>query len=205
MGLALLLTGAQVRAETQDLTPPLVDAAEPAPPAYQEASPQEFTSDTGTRALRFSLGVVGGALGGVAVGGGTILAICAANPADGWCVLPGMMLGGVLALTVGIPLGTWGMGYLMDGDGSYLAALGGTLAGALAFFGLWSLMNASGGVSDAELWVGYVGMTLPLIGAALAYELTSSLSRKAAAEARKVAVVPALMPGGGGLALAGAF
>ena len=203
MGLAWLLTGAQVRAETLEGNAGADGARSEDVPVVV---PPTLEEDGSTRPVRFSLGVLGGAVGGAAVAVGTVLVFCSAEPNDGWCVLPGALLGTMLAATVGIPLGAWGMGHLLDGDGSFLAALAGTLAGSLAFYGVWSVMNATGGgISTAETWLGYAALTLPPIGAALGYELTSSHSRKAAAEGRRLSLAPAVMPGGGGLALVGAF
>lgn len=193
LGLALLLAGANAGAETPG-------TAEGAATATNDFVAEH---EAGKRAGRFTLGVLGGAVGGAAVGVGTVALTCAANPADGWCVLPGILFGSVLAVTVGVPLGAWTMGYLLDGDGSFVATLGGTVAGALAFYGIWSALQ-SGGVSDTEIWFGYAALALPALGAALAYELSSSASRRAS-RGHRAALLPMVRPGGGGLALAGAF
>ncbi len=205
MGMALLLTAASARAETSG-----TDAATDGGAAFapEHEAREAFGDDGGKRAGRFTLGVLGGAVGGGALAAGAFALTCAANHANGWCFLPGMVLGGVLAVTVGIPLGAWVTGYLLDGDGSFVATLGGTLAGSLALYGFATAMQQTSlGRSGATPYLSIAGLTLPLIGAALAYELTSSTSRRAAAleGRRRLTLAPSPLPGGGGLALAGAF
>lgn len=97
---------------------------------------------------------------------------------------------------VGAPLGSWIMGDWLGGEGTFLGALVGAVIGvAIAvplFIGSYAL-NIGGVLPLTPL--------LPIAGAVFGYEWSDSRARATT----KVAAVPMLLPGGGGVALQGAF
>jgi hypothetical protein len=140
-----------------------------------------------------------GALGGATLGGalgvvGAGLFLLAFPPQnDGFAGLGILALGGVFGYAVGMPLGAWTTGYLLDGNGNiWLTALGafaGIAAGA-SFFDFTGI--------DIDPFVGFAVVTaLGAAGAGIAYELTSAPSRRAAEYEKNLRFSVAPVPGGG--------
>ncbi|MBJ6761250.1 hypothetical protein JGU66_10785 [Myxococcaceae bacterium JPH2] len=107
-----------------------------------------------------------------------------------WHRMRGSALLPSLGLGLGAGLGTWTVGTLLDGRGSLLAALAGGVPGTVAAF-------VGGSQDRGATWV-LVGAPVAVLGAVVAYELTTPDA---------LAVVPtlALDANGGGLTLSGAF
>jgi hypothetical protein len=112
-------------------------------------------------------------------------------------VLPFALVGAAL----GFPLGVWWGGELMAGDGSLLATFGGAAVGTLAAGGLWAL-SAHPREPLSTLLEG-VAIPLPVVGAFLGYELSSSFRKRAKGLQVRPAVV--LSPRHQALVLAGRF
>jgi len=116
---------------------------------------------------------------------------------DGLTVLPFALAG----MAVGFPLGVWWGGELMAGDGSLLATAGGFAAGGLVTAGLWRLAEHAPAPLSGLLEG--VAIPLPLAGAFLGYELSSSHRKKTGALEVRPAIV--LSPSHQALVLAGRF
>lgn len=153
--------------------PPLVSAPEQTEPPPDEVLPNrsrpllqeqatskriflEALAGTGTG---IAAGITGALSGVLLVGNGCTEASCTIP------VLGAMSLGIVL----GTPLGVYGVGHVMDGRGTYWAALGGTAIGSLA--GLTLAVVFSSGGSQGLTVVSLV--TGPVTGAILGYEFFS--------------------------------
>lgn len=158
------------------------------------SSPSLLTS----RPVRMTLETAGG-LGGAAV---TILtstlAVCALTAGgQGYCAVPGVLLGTLLS-PLGIGVGVWLVGDLLDGNGSYLAATLGAVVGiAIGALSVVALSNTS--VPPASL--GLAAVTLPAFVSALGYELTSDASRSKPS----VSLAPTFTTDGAGFAITGRF
>ncbi|MCY1080350.1 hypothetical protein [Archangium lansingense] len=94
------------------------------------------------------------------------------EPDESPTVLPFALAGAAL----GFPLGVWWGGELMAGDGSLLATVGGTAVGGLAAVGLWALSERPREPFSSILRG--VAIPLPVVGAFLGYELSSSHRKK---------------------------
>lgn len=119
---------------------------------------------------------VGTGLAGALVGVGLFMlgnTLQLIEPGEGPTVLPFALAGAAL----GFPLGVWWGGELMAGKGSLLATFGGAAVGGVAAVGLWSVSERSGQPLSSLL--AGVAIPLPVVGAFLGYELSSSLRKKA--------------------------
>ncbi len=159
-------------------TPPLVSAPDPssAPTAEPEDGalpPSEEPSGVArSSALRLTFGLAGGLAGGVGVGGFGLVSGLALNNVSGCKSLECALWPGVLGgsgLFVGIPLGTYLAGKLWGGRGTFMAAMGGSLAGWGA--GLLSAMLLSLVTSESgAIYIPIFG--LPIVGAAVGYAIS---------------------------------
>lgn len=104
-------------------------------------------------------------------------------------------------MAVGFPLGVWWGGELMMGQGRLLATLGGSAMGWLVTVGLWALSEQASAPLSGLLKG--VAVPLPIVGAFLGYEVSSSIRKKA----EGFQVRPALVVSSdhGALVLAGRF
>ena len=162
--------------------PPLVPATEPAEasPPEGELFPHELETEqppgTGFSASRAMLEFLGGGVGGASVGFlGLLLGAAVFSPlCDGEeCIVP-ILLTGIVGATFGVPLGVYGAGTLLKGQGRFWAAFLGTLVGG--GLGLTvALLTESEDVSPAiALSAG------PIIGAIVGYELSHAGQSSAA-------------------------
>ncbi|MFY0524469.1 hypothetical protein ACN28I_15285 [Archangium gephyra] len=159
----LRLLQAPVVDTTPRLLPDPVEVAPPVHPLWQRLL-VEGGAGVGT-------GVAGALVGvGLFMLGNTLQFI---EPGEGPTVLPFALAGAAL----GFPLGVWWGGELMAGKGSLLATFGGAAVGGLAAVGLWSVSERSGQPLSGLL--AGVAIPLPVVGAFLGYELSSSLRKKA--------------------------
>lgn len=121
---------------------------------------------------RFSPGNVaiealGGLVGGMGLGIGAALALGGLFSASGDCDATCGLVAAVLALpavAIGIPLGVYVAGELIDGEGRFLPAFGGMLAGV----GGALLLALTGSSLVTTLAV----LTFPIAGAVIGYELS---------------------------------
>lgn len=188
--LALLLSGVGLAqtpesepasAPTEALPPPpLVTAPEQAetPPPEGELIPREYepaespgSEFSASRAILEVLG--GGAVGaGMAVVGGIFGGLAFSGACAGEGCLGVIVISGIVGATFGVPLGVYGAGRLLDGQGSYWASFLGTVAGASV-----GTMVALAGQGEAAQ---VVGLTFgPLLGAILGYEFSHASKRSA--------------------------
>lgn len=217
MKLALALMMASV-ASAQELTPPPLipapDGRAPEEPAYGEtrraepehqepiaSSPEAYPEVTKRAEPSSRTGRIVGELllGGIAeLGVGIIgaLAGCAFDrSSSSFGCLGGALVGGLIGMQVGTTLGVWGVGWLLDGDGSIGAVIGGQLVGTL--LGIAAAAVLQGSSLGAVLF-----FALPVVGAIVGFEATSNASR------REATVAPALGMDAGGrpsVGLQGAF
>lgn len=195
----LLLSQAPSSAGAQAPPAPAFTHAVPAPRAMPpDLTPVVPKQDGSIRAVRVPLEMLGGALSGLGAGILGAAVYCGLASCHGLDAFSGLAVG-VLAAPLGISAGATVMGNLADGDGSYWASTLGALGGT----GLDALLLA---VDDDEGTLkGLTLVALPLVGAALGYELTSVAHRSALTE---VTLTPLATPGPhgmAGLALAGRF
>jgi hypothetical protein len=116
---------------------------------------------------RVALEAVGGAVGGLGLGIGSAFAIAGLFAISGGCDEACAIVASLLALpaiALGIPLGVYLAGGLMEGQGRFLPALGGMFAG----IGATLLVGASGNEAVTTL----AALTLPIAGAVIGYELS---------------------------------
>jgi hypothetical protein len=180
--LILMLAGGPALAQSAPppSEPPLVEV--PAQPTAQPAArAPEARPEPNNRLPRIGVEALAGA--GLALAGG-LLANEAAGPAY-------VFLGGPLGMAVGI----WGAGFMMDGDGHPLAVLGGQALGFLAGYYLGTLLSLRNGYSS-DPYIVYVTMGITtLVGGVAGFELGSSNSRSAREAARQpFSFVPLLAP-----------
>ncbi len=195
--------------------PPLVPAPtepEQAPPEA-ELIPHEFEPSVPPgetfSAARVMLefvggGVAGGGLGFVSLLAGAVIFSGACSGDDLSCLGP-IFFTGIVGAAVGVPLGVYGAGKLLKGQGAYWPSLIGTVVGA-------GIGLTVGLISQNEPAL-VMGVTAgPVVGAIVGYELShaaalSSLEREDRGSGTSVQVTPAfgLTPGGLYGALAGRF
>lgn len=94
---------------------------------------------------------------------------------------------------LGSSLGAWLGGMLMNGSGSYWAALAGAVVGLGIGYPIAALSQSP--------WGYLLPLSLPVVGAVLGYELSHHLRGKGTT----ATVAPLLVPSGGGVALMGRF
>ncbi|WP_375772076.1 hypothetical protein NR798_14710 [Archangium gephyra] len=129
---------------------------------------------------------VGTGLAGALVGVGLFMlgnGVHLLTPEEGPALLPFALAGAA----IGFPLGVWWGGELMAGNGSLLATFGGAAVGGLAAVGLWSVSERSRPPLSGLLMG--VAIPLPVVGAFLGYDLSSSLRKKAVGLEVRPAVV----------------
>lgn len=122
-------------------------------------------------AVELGGGVVGGAAGAFSLGvlSAGVCALTDAGARSFGCLIPAVA-GAYLGGAVGIPLGVWGFGNLMDGDGG----LGWTMLGSLSGTAIAATTLVLTDIEQGSplWWTLLIG--LPLTGAVLGYELSAS-------------------------------
>jgi hypothetical protein len=151
------------------------------------------------RVERVPLEILGGAAAGLLAGAAGALVLCSGGGCSGDENF-GAIAYFLLTAPLGISAGTSLVGYLLDGNGSYLASTGGVALGCLLDVALVSAAHHDLGMA---IDVGMIA--LPILGGVLGYELTSDAHRSAV---KKLELAPMVAPGAHGavgLALSGQF
>lgn len=122
-------------------------------------------------AVELGGGVIGGAAGAFSLGllSAGVCALTDGGKRSFGCLVPAVA-GAYVGGAVGIPLGVWGAGNLMDGDGG----LGWTMLGSLSgtTLAVTTLLLTDIEQGSPLWWTLLIG--LPLTGAVLGYELSAS-------------------------------
>ncbi|MFZ5470930.1 MAG: hypothetical protein ACOZIN_16000 [Myxococcota bacterium] len=161
--------------------PPLLPADEPEPraplPSEGVASPPSATSFAEPQrndVLRIGLELLLGGLGEMGLGVVGAYTGCAVTPPTGdvFGCLGAAVGGALIGGTIGAALGVTAAGALFGREGLFIGALGGSVIGLLSG-GL--LIAALASANDAGAVVGGVALlTLPVVGAIVGYEWTST-------------------------------
>lgn len=159
---------------------------------------------------RVGMEVLGGAAGGFVGGGlgflaGTALGAATVGCEFASCVISGLV-GGAVGVAMALPAGTYFGAHLFEGQGTYAAALVGSLLGwGVAGLGL-GVLSATTSVSET---VGYALLALPVLGASLAYEFSHSAQlgqgQRPRPDAPRVVPVAGFTTSGARLGLTGSF
>jgi hypothetical protein len=183
---ALLLVAFAVRAES-------------APPAAtQPISP----------VLRVGVETGAGILGGALIGGAaalTLYSTLGSQQGDDSARRTAAQVGAAVGVSVGAPIGVSLAGKLLARDGSFIISWLSSVAGLGVGYGIYGLVR-SGSDSSAAKATYALTLLLPVAGAVIGYELTSSAA-PTPPTAGTVQLVPllALGPGGGSVGLGGTF
>jgi hypothetical protein len=182
-------------------------AVEPAavePPASSALGAEDVQApahvDPGPHKSRIERIIVEGALGGVAGAAGVLIGLLAGGGFSSQFALYTTLIGGSLGLTAGV----LGGGYLMDGNGSWLATLAGAAGGVVAAYAIMTasaLVSSLGGPgSPFATYAGVlVSAALPTLAAVIPYEVTSADSRtRVEREQQALRVFPSIGPSGTG-------
>ncbi|NVJ26625.1 MULTISPECIES: GlsB/YeaQ/YmgE family stress response membrane protein [Myxococcus] len=124
---------------------------------------------------RVAVELVGGAAGGIAGGAvGLLVGYLLGAPTVGCdeCQVVSLV-GGLTGVVIGIPAGTWAGGRLMDGKGTLLATIGGSLVG----WGGALLGSLILGADDNDKALAALLLLLPVAGATTGYELSHQSQR----------------------------
>lgn len=147
---------------------------------------------------------MGGAIAGAALG-------CAVDRTSGtFGCLGGLSIGGAVGGFVGVLAGTVIAGYLLDGNGSVAITALSEVAGIGAGLLILTALSADRGGTTSQQFKTLIAaasfLTLPVIGAALGYELSSDVRRSRVK--KKISLRPVLAPsseGGALVAVSGRF
>lgn len=173
---------------------PSVSFAETPPPAGAQSQIEAPVSQPVRGLIETGAGTLGGGVGGV-IGLAITAGYLRATDQNGdFSALGTLFLGGLVGFAAGIPLAVYFTGYLLDGDGSpvwtALASVGGLVLGVITFAALVG-SDLNDGLAQG---LGLASMGIFGAGAgALAFELTSPPSRKAA-EAPRFSFAPVIAP-----------
>jgi hypothetical protein len=209
--LLLLVPGVGLAGQEEPATPPPPHSAtveQPPPasstqPGTQPRAPRRLREEPEDERSRFPRGgrifaelgagmLTSAGLGvvGLAVGTGMCLWGVVVKSADGFDACPAqLVIGTLVGVGLGIPLGVFWGGQAVGGRGNLLGALGGMAGGALVgFFGGWLL-------GQHEFDRILLSVPLAMAGSIVGYELTQSEPGPTAPRARPVASVrPRLHP-----------
>ncbi len=178
---------------------PLVqDRPEPAP-EIEPTVPKPPMSQAARGVLEGLVGAIGGPVGGVmGLFAGGALAIVFANDNGDFDEVGYIVIGGLAGFAIGVPAGVYLTGYLLDGDGNLLLTILGSWAGsALGLLAFAALANTRTNSGEDLSFVGFALMcAMAGGGGALAFELTSNPSRRAAKQG--ISVAPTLAPSSDG-------
>ena len=177
----------------------LAAQAEPAPAAATQpiAPLVRIGAETGG-------GIVGGALlGGTA---GWIVSATLNTQEGGTPSNSPAQVAAALGMSVGAPIGVSLTGKLLGRQGSFIISWLSSVAGLGVGYGIYGLVRAGSDSSAAKATYALC-LLLPVAGAVIGYELSSSDHPAPAPSAARPAVLPAvsIVPGGGAFALVGRF
>ena len=173
--------------------------AEPAPAAATQpiAPLVRIGAETGG-------GIVGGALIGGAAG--WIISATLDTQEGGTGSNSAAQVGAALGVSVGAPIGVSLTGKLLGRQGSFIISWLSSVAGLGVGYGIYGLVRAGSDSSAAKATYALC-LLLPVAGAVIGYELSSSEQPAPVSAAALPALLPAVAigPGGGAFALVGRF
>jgi len=179
----------------------LAARAEPAPPPATEPVPP---------LLRVGAETGGGIVGGLILGGASAWVIYGTlnTQGDDASRRSAAQVGAAIGVSVGAPIGVSLTGKLLGRQGSFIVSWLSSVAGLGVGYGLYGLIR-SGSDSSAAKATYALTLLLPVAGAVIGYELSSS--EQPAPPTAATSAVPALLPavavgpGGASFALVGRF
>ena len=180
----------------------LAARAESAPPAATEPLPP---------ALRVGAEAGGGIVGGLILGGASALVINATlnTQGDDASRRSAAQVGAAVGVSVGAPIGVSLTGKLLGRQGSFIISWLSSVAGLGVGYGIYGLIR-SGSDSSAAKATYALTLLLPIAGAVIGYELTSS-DQPATPAPTPSSAIPGLLPavavgpGGASFGLVGRF
>jgi len=177
----------------------LAARAEPAPaPATQPIAPL----------VRIGAETGGGIVGGALIGGTAAWVISATlnTQQGGSSSSSAAQVGAAVGVSVGAPIGVSLTGKLLGRQGSFIVSWLSSVAGLGVGYGIYGLVRAGSDSSAAKATYALC-LLLPVAGAVIGYELTSTEVPASGTTSALPAVMPALSvgPGGGAFALVGRF
>jgi hypothetical protein len=176
--------------------------AEPAPPAATEPLPP---------ALRVGAEAGGGIVGGLLLGGASAWVIYGTlnTQGDDAARRSAAQVGAAVGVSVGAPIGVSLTGKLLGRQGSFIISWLSSVAGLGVGYGIYGLIR-SGSDSSAAKATYALTLLLPIAGAVIGYELSSS-DQPAPSTPTPSSGIPGLLPavavgpGGASFGLAGRF
>lgn len=177
----------------------LAARAEPAPaPATQPIAPL----------VRIGAETGGGIVGGALIGGTAAWVISATlnTQEGGTSSNSAAQVGAAVGVSVGAPIGVSLTGKLLGRQGSFIVSWLSSVAGLGVGYGIYGLVRAGSDSSAAKASYALC-LLLPVAGAVIGYELTSSQQPAPASVSSGPTLLPAVsfVPGGGAFALVGRF
>ena len=176
----------------------LAARAEPAPPAATEPIPP---------ALRIGAETGGGIVGGLILGGASAWVIYGTlnTQGDDAARRSAAQVGAAVGVSVGAPIGVSLTGKLLGRQGSFIISWLSSLAGLGVGYGIYGLIR-SGSDSSAAKATYALTLLLPIAGAVIGYELSSS-DQPPPPSASVPSWLPAVVvgPGGASFGLVGRF
>jgi hypothetical protein len=159
-------------------------------------------------AAQVGIGLLGGFLGagaGGGIGAGIAGSFCTNPPSSGEllhfdCSFGGGVIGASLGAVIGAGAGIAFVGNTGPGDGSYLAAIGGTAGGVALGLGATGLVALAVGLNEHPGWIALSANVFVLGGG-----LAGGVMGYRWSHTDAVQIVPTATPHGGGLSIAGQF
>lgn len=177
--------------------------------ARAEPAPEAATEPVAPL-LRISAEAGGGIVGGIVLGGTSAWVIYATlnTQGDDAARRSAAQVGAAVGVSVGAPIGVSLTGKLLGRQGSFIISWLSSVAGLGVGYGIYGLIR-SGSDSSAAKATYALTLLLPIAGAVIGYELTSSdqPAAPAATSSAVPAILPALAvgPNGASFALVGRF
>jgi len=177
--------------------------------AHAESAPPEATQPI-SPVLRIGVETGAGILGGALIGGAaafTLYSTLGSSQGDDSARKTAAQVGAAVGVSVGAPIGVSLAGKLLGRDGSFIISWLTSVAGLGVGYGIYGLVRAGSDSSAAKATYALT-LLLPVAGAVIGYEITSSSTpAQPPPTARTVQLVPlvAVGPGGGSVGLAGTF
>jgi len=188
---------------------------EPAPPAATQPAPSAATQSGTTAAtepvppfLRIGAETGGGIVGGLLIGGTAAWVVYGTlnTQGDDPSRRSAAQVAGAVGVSVGAPIGVSLTGKLLGRQGSFIISWLSSVAGLGVGYGIYGLIR-TGSDSSAAKATYALTLLLPIAGAVIGYELTSSDQPSPPSATNVPGVVPSIAvgPGGASFALAGRF